>query len=169
MSRRFGRNQRRRLREELAKAQRAAYLAINDVRFAREQIAVATNRAIELSQQLETVQHAVGEHFIGLPPKHFVTLMEQLHGRDLERLRMSIYGAQATAAILQVQCVDNTLPGQFHFHARLAGGAVAYGISYGALRMTPIPVLARQIAAELAPALAREARTALNGQRNFYD
>lgn len=154
MSRRYGRNQRRRARAHVAELEaQAAEL--------QHQASSARSEANSYRWQLADVREALGPHFIGLPPQMLGPEIWRLYELDRVRLPGPADDAIEVRAMTYETVVDSTKPTHYmHFLVHLAGGEVAYAISSAALLNAPAEVVARQIGHQLATRLVRDLRRA---------
>lgn len=141
MSRRYGRNQKRRALariEQLELAAAALHIAASQ---ARDSAAFA--RA-----ELEHVREALGENFIGLSPMQIAYRLNAQ--RDPLDWKHPIGGENdlVTMHALSFQCRDESDRHEYQMHFRfdLAGQTVGYAVSEPAIRRTPPKHLARQLA-----------------------
>ncbi|MCD9087396.1 hypothetical protein [Stenotrophomonas sp. SY1] len=154
MSRRYGRNQRRRAREQVAQLE--AQAVVLDQRTRRAEI-----NAAQLRCQLDDVREALGPHFMGLPPQMLAGEIWRLYELDRARLPGPSGDAVEVRAMTFDCIVDSTHQTNFlHFLVRLAGGKAAYAISSAALLNAPAEAVARQIGRQIATRLVRDLRSA---------
>lgn len=169
MSRRYGRNQKRRHRAELAAVQ--ATLAEAQQRIANLMAIKSMDRGLishqseclaDLRAQLRTIAQEIGHQSALLGEKTFLS-----HGFDGMRMEpwkplgpMGVIDP-ATASqwanittevirLLNVNVVRTHFGGHIHFDVDLAGEGVAYGISESAIRDLTPGFLERRIAPEIA-------------------
>lgn len=121
MTRRFGRNQRRRAREALAAAQ-AAHTSVTG------QITQRNTHITELQSQLEDVAQILGTNFLGLRSKLrqiSVGTREQMHFQAFRDDGSGIH----TMQILGVDSSESWHRSAIHLRVRLASGEVVYSLS----------------------------------------
>lgn len=154
MSRRYGRNQRRRARAHVAELEaQAAEL--------QHQASSARFEANTYRWQVADVREVLGPHFMGLPPQMLGPEIWRLYELDRALLPGPADDVIEVRAMTYETVFDSTKPPHYmHFLVRLAGGEVAYAISSAALRNAPAEVVARQIGRQLATQLVRDLRRA---------
>lgn len=148
MGNRYGRNQRRRAREQIALLQaesskwHGAYRLEADSRCAME-------------SQMADLAVALGVHYVGFPVREIV-----MKANDLAHDSFRLMAPSGAAEAMKVMRVDSHHDerSQMHVRVRLGPSIVAYAISERALLRTPSTYLARTIADELARALLAEFR-----------
>lgn len=174
MSRRYGRNQKRRHRAELAAVQ--ATLAEAQQRIANLMAIQSMDRGLishqsehlaDLRAQICTIAQEVGHQSVLLGEKTFLS-----NGFDSMRMEpwkplesVSDFAPRAVSQwikintevirLLNVDIVREHFRGQIHFDVDLAGKGVAYGISESAIRDLTPEFLERRIAPEIAKLLVR--------------
>jgi hypothetical protein len=143
VSRRYGRNQKRQARatEEDLRAQLTQ--AATEIRKARSENG-------ELRGELRQVAEALGPNFIGLTPRIMTMRMEDLMGRREIRMPRPFSTAVESLPVMDARAQESPMDGRMHIQVRLAGGEVAYAISRGALRDTPVGPLTEAISRALA-------------------
>jgi hypothetical protein len=181
MSKRFGRNQRRRAREALAAAQQeidSRDRQIGGLREVRQMDrALLDQQARELREARDfarDVARAVGRSCVYAG----VALPQSFHA---DRYEAATYGMRVALPpeirhvdafgstvmltveqvryevirLLDIQAVRDQLRGQMHFRVQLAGGVVGYAISEMALTRMPREELERRLVPEMAAAISR--------------
>lgn len=152
MGKRYGRNQKRRHREELAQAQAEA---AGD----RRQANVALWEAEMLRRQLNDAAKVLGTDFAGFEPK-LVNVAADTGLRDPWRLPVrngSVLMRSLMVDIDMTHAKDHT--DMVHVvQVTLAGERVAYSISEPALRNMPPEILVQRIATEIARLLVPQVR-----------
>lgn len=153
MGKRFGRNQRRALRERLQELELVAYRrAVAATRLAVDGKAVE-DRARRAESKLDALKMALGDRFVGFDPKRY----EEVDGLAIacgsrglpEPFGIAVLGDVLECHALYQDTHVDKLRDQIHFYVRLAGSGVAYAISAAAIRSAPPEVLAANIAREL--------------------
>jgi hypothetical protein len=170
MSKRFGRNQRRRLRAELANG--AIELGQVNAAWALDQQLIRWQRgAIDRqTESLVCIAKMLGSHFIGLEPVSMDcgdTLPEQVRIRTRHRaidmagptdlcdpMEMSLAAMEiASLKCTQVRTSIDAMRASTHIRVRTAIGEVGYAFSHGAFDRMPrkyaIQFLAQRLAAHL--------------------
>lgn len=153
MSRRYGRNQKRRAREHIAKLTRHLDGCSRDMILLRQQRDGAR-------RQLDNVRQALGPNFIGLPPEVLVRRVLEI-GENYS-FRYGAPGGDVTMQSLVVSSFNHSERHvhQLHFRVELAGQRVGYAISTPALLHAPADWLARDIGHEIARVLVHDLRKA---------
>jgi hypothetical protein len=155
MSKRFGRNQRRRAREHIA--QLAADSARWQEAHARESglLRHVSNKLRAMESQMADLATALGVNYVGLPAREIV-----MKANDLARDSFRMLTPSSAVAAMDLMRVDSHHDerSQMHVRVRVGGSVVAYAISVEALLRTPTAYLAGAMANELAPALLTEIR-----------
>lgn len=148
MSRRYGRNQKRKARAVIAALDSERQQALAHA----ERLAQTSLRQ---AYELELVRDALGPSFVGLP----IHEIEKLAGPGRDDFRMLAPGGNAvTMRQMTVDSLDDVLSDRLHMRVRLADGTASYAISMAALLHSPPEFMARQLASEIAPALLTEIR-----------
>lgn len=173
MSRRFGRNQKRRMREELAAKQE---------RVANLETGMAMDRGLlrEQSQKLASLKEMMGEFAerVGrYAIAHDVPTEFQSRNLDLRRepnfrmhampaMQLASYGSRSmpdilqmhdeVMAVLDVQVVRDAMSRDLHCRLYFDGHRIGYAISYHALRGLTRAELVRRITPEIAYHLEAE-------------
>ncbi|KLD65456.1 hypothetical protein [Dyella japonica] len=159
MSRRFGRNQKRRLREQVAHAEaeaRRADLVLTGAIRDRDRLRRDADRYYA---QLKLVARSLGPMYVGLPTAHIGEAIAAVIERtEAESVTVSNAGRHVDCAVMRVTGVSDRLRDDIHFHVKSRGVHAAYGMSWSALLNAPVDVVAEQIARELAHGVVREIR-----------
>lgn len=162
MSKRFGRNQKRKMREQVKLLERS-------VRYKNEQISELRNELYSSSVVIGRTKQVLGDHFATLP-------VQTLEVKDmLQRFKVSIFKPShyqdVNASVLdalnyidmdthQASVHADELRGTIHMRYRSISGEVAYSLSDHAWRKLSevhlIELLKQQIAPEMAQHLIRE-------------
>jgi len=156
MSRRYGRNQKRRARAEIAKLEQ---------RTAELQTGMAMDRALLRSQteklnaqatRLKFVATVLGTDFIGLEPALWE--FRDKHRQDFFRARVK--DGDVMMHTMRTHIITDPFRPDYmvHFRVQLAGEAVGYAISECALRDGPEDYIVRHISDEMARLLIGELR-----------
>ena len=149
MSRRYGRNQKRRARAEIAQLeQRTAELQ-----------AGMRSQTWEISRQqsqLNDVARIMGTNFIGLHPA--LWKFSDRHQPDYFRCRVNDGDVQMHVMRTHIASAPDRPDYMVHFRVELAGEPVGYAISECALRNGPEDYVVRCIAEEMARLLMAELR-----------
>lgn len=159
MSRRYGRNQKRRAAAEIAELKDRIVELNYGITLAN---ALSRQLAVDkakLQSQLDYVVRTLGPNFIGLPaPEAAFKVTEEVRRRG--DFRMLVPGSDeiATMHLLSVEDSDDDVRNQIHLRVRLAERDVGYAISKQAIWATPADILARRLADELAPAFVTSLR-----------
>lgn len=165
MSRRFGRNQKRRMRAELAAAQETGVKlerTISSIRAAGQD----NEYAVKLTADI------LGQHFVALPPQQMkmsrgigqlVKLQKMEDPRCLTYAGAQDFAPQLCSALMELETFDvsahkNELRDMVHLRVQNQRGEWAYAISRAALENVPHDYLVRKIAHELAIAIAATLR-----------
>lgn len=163
MSRRYGRNQKRRARERMA-ALEADVTRMDSARGMSEALARDAFAQRDRSQdELRRVMQALGPNFIGLSPVE--AAFSAVPAREDQFRMLAPDDSIATMHMLKINTVDwgNSVACMMHVRARLAGGESAYALSARAIADTPAEVLAHHLSRELALYLLEALRR--NGAR----
>lgn len=158
MSRRYGRNQKRRARQEIERLRCAHALADG-----LSKRLLAENA--RLQDQLANVVDALGPNFVGLPPE---VAAYQATQYDWDRGNYRALASGDDVVSMQMLCIEDgrdRVSNRIHFRVRLADGNIGYALSEQALWDTPAAVLGRQLAVEIAPALVRACQKHRGGKR----
>lgn len=164
MSKRFGRNQRRRAREALAASQAlAGELAVKSS-FQESSLNAAASRIRLLEEQLDIAKRTIGRHHPAFPA---------------QRLDMGFFPAPgdhfafdagprdiATMAMMTITTNRNTAFNEVHFHLRHGEFSAAYAISDNAMRNVPEGILCDAITKELVDYTISEYRKVKAGGRS---
>lgn len=147
MSRRYGRQQKRKAREQIAQLE-----------FANRQLQagfeVASRRVTELRESLKQITDVLGPNFIGLPPKQLAMRVENSF-----RLFTDAGPERMHLVEIAMRTASNEHPQkQLHCHVILANGQSAYALSEAALLQLSEDQLINRIAPEIAQHLVREVR-----------
>lgn len=173
MSRRFGRNQRRRAREALASAQAAHALAAVEARELRRARDRSAAEAALLRRQMDAVRKALGDVVI-LPAvsmpvtdKELLNYVETgLRVAPMAPIDWSESTVEQMATRLEIQTIDvleasvERIPGWAktpHFRLTTSRGGLAYAVDLGALAQLDRP----EAVARLAELVAHEFHEAL--------
>lgn len=157
MSRRYGRNQKRKARQEIARL--SQYLANYEEAYHRD-LSMLRQRCREATRQLDSVREALGQNFIGLDPETFVRRTMELD--DPHGWNHPVPGGHVRMEGLSCRFFEDTHTPhhQLHFRVELAGKKVGYALSLQAIRHAPAEVVARKMAHELARMLVEDLRKA---------
>jgi hypothetical protein len=159
MTRRFGRNQKRHMREQLANEQEARLTAEVLAKYAGERRRQAEDALERVRRMLPDMSHLV-------PPKSTAW-----HSDPVSQLRIPVVqfdmrnGGRATGRdvpldVMLARLKRDTLTGALHALVHFRDGRVCYSISPEALAMTPRAELADLMTYNIAAQLGRElART----------
>ena len=158
MSRRFGRNQKRAMREALASQGK-------DLEFMRRQRDGAIANQRPMREALDRVACVLGPHFFGLPVvSQIVGRIEQEyripHVQALNFIQPNELAALVEHSITTLQAVKtrgvvDKLRGTTHLRLRTNAGDVAYAISDSAMECASIDDLVPEVAYMLASELRR--------------
>lgn len=156
MSRRYGRNQKRRARADIAQLEQKATALQAGMAMDRELLRNQTQRIDELRAQLEDVAQIMGTDFIGLEP----ALWKFSDKHKLDYLRCPVDGGDVLMHTMRARITSDRLRPDYavHFRAELAGEQVGYTISECALRDAPEGLIVRRLADEMARLLMIELR-----------
>lgn len=153
MSRRYGRNQKRKAREQIAKLTRHLEGCDRDMILLRQQ-------RDDARRQLDNVRQALGPNFIGLSPEMLVRRAFEL-GENYDFRYQAPGGDVPMRSLVYRSFTDSERHvHQLHFRVELAGRKVGYAISYPALLHAPAEYLARAIGHEVAHMLVVDLRKA---------
>lgn len=165
MSRRFGRNQRRRAREALAEAATRHEAAMTVMANYRATLRTLTSKVEELEEVIAGVRLALGDYTVALDPEFYLTGMNyrpvfhlpeplrslqqaKLDASPLERIR------HVVAGVLDIQVSEHHLCRHQHVRLRFADVPVAaYAIEERTLRTGGREFVERHLARVLATAL----------------
>lgn len=159
MSKRFGRNQKRKLKAQVERLEKEHVAARNTVGW-------YTKRVYELERERDNVMRCLGVTFVGLDPALLdYELSKWADGRGQFQY-MSPLDTRETMHLLDYKVDDQRWPQQeMHFRFRLADREVGYAISGRALYSTRVPAdyLAEQMAREMARMLVDDIRKLMGG------
>jgi len=156
VSRRYGRNQKRRARAEIAQREQTITNLQTGMAMDRALLRSQTQRIEELRGQLKDVASILGTNFIGLKPA--LWKFSDKHRPDY--FRCPVDGGDVLMRTMRTGITDgNGRPDYMvHFHVELAGEPVSYAISECALRDGPEDYIVRRISDEMARLLMGELR-----------
>lgn len=165
---RFGRNQRRRAREQINRLQAALD---HQESVARGEARMRMEAQTEL-MDAKKIGHAmsvfapVGRYKANFPPQHVIDIDNPdktgglpARGDDLRNVRL-----HAILANVKLEALHGVR--FIHAHVTFSGGEAAYSITEGAMAVTPPDVLVRILAKELAISLAPQLKRFTQG---IYD
>ncbi len=157
MSRRYGRNQKRRARLEIERLERQ--VSGWGEAYSRD-VPMLRNENTRLRRLFADVRDALGPNFVGLAPEEVVRRTWELAAPD--DFRKNVGGGIVTMRTMAYESFDRSdaPQHQLHFRVQLAGHRVGYALSEPALRHTPARFLAMNIAHELAELLVASLRKA---------
>ena len=163
MSRRYGRNQKRKARQEIERLERARDYW--EDRHGRDTMSLAQT-VQEQRYALDNVAMALGENFIGLPPREIAWKVGELADPDDFVVPVS-RGRTVMARTMgyQVREWGDRPQDRVHFLVRLAGERVGYALADDALYRCPPKLLARNIADQMAELLVRDIVARRGGSR----
>lgn len=164
MSKRFGRNQRRRAREALAASQSlAGDLAVKSS-FQENSLNAAASRIRQLEEQIDIAKLIIGRHHPAFPVKQLALGFFPAPGdhfsfdagpRDI-----------ATMAMMTITTNRNTAFNEVHFHLSHGEFSAAYAVSDNAMREVPEGILCDAITRELVDYTISEYRKVKAGGRS---
>lgn len=155
MSRRYGRNQKRRARVQIAALMaRSQELYVRQMESQRT-IQKLSSTIIAKEAELAHVAKALGVHFIGLKPK-----LREYEAWMRDQFLFREPSGDVTMHMLKTNIVSAPDRPNYmvHFRVKMADEEVGYAISECTLRDTDEQFLVRQIAGEMAELLIRELR-----------
>lgn len=157
MSRRYGRNQKRRAREEIARLEQER-ARLNEAY--RRDVPFLERALAEKRDALAAVADALGPAFVGLPLNELMLRIfdtaDMEHAPDSFPIMPPGGDARLTMQVLNIQSSEDRVQDMVHVRVRLAGVQSAYALSNASIRRLPGRVLAKNIAEELAAHLVRE-------------
>lgn len=159
MSKRFGRNQRRRLREQVATLQ-----VNQDALAARWLLAERENYSYR--SQMERLRRALGANFVGFDVETVLHKLER--NRERDRMRVHTPNGIANCQTMVMKTAKDGLTSHLHFRIECEAGGYAYVISENALRSTPEDLLIEQVKDYLAAGVVRAVRKSISDRR-LYD
>lgn len=141
MSRRFGRNQRRRAREREA----ALQLQLIGLTMQRDRQA---RRIAELTRTIDDVEMCLGPHFAGLPPREVAASRFGL--KDFSQPSFLMVARGGMPVEMLPMSIESEVDPQHFLHVRLylGDGSAAYCVSKRAIIRMPARVIASRIAEE---------------------
>jgi hypothetical protein len=175
MARRFGRNQKRHLREAAANANAARVMAEGLAKY-------AVDRKARIEDELDRTRRILGENSSLLSPRVLSMARARHHGerdfmvRKVPQLKHSLarmMDADGRLSSVQSTIQDIPIPllladaqrslidGAMHVRLRYGNGAWGYGITREAIHMTPLEDLTRMISEELGYMIAAELKREL--------
>lgn len=158
MSKRYGRNQRRRAREHIASVDRRCIELTAAMLLDRALISHQHEKLEELKSIVSDVGQCMGEYFFGLPPPALRDLLlQRADCRPTFRMMAPDSSVVDMHTLIVANCFS-TPEQAMHTMVELAGCRAAYAISYQALLHAPANILARNIAGELGAFLVTEIR-----------
>lgn len=159
MSRRYGRNQKRRARAEIAQLEQKATELQAAMVLDRALLRHQTQKINELQSRLEDVARIMGTNFIGLEP----ALWKFQEKHQINRFRCPVDGGDVVMHTMMAGITKDQFRPDYmvHFRVDLAGESVGYTISEVALRHGPEEYIARRISEEMAQMLVRDLRKKL--------
>ena len=156
MSRRYGRNQKRRAREEIAQREQAIASLLTGMAQDRALLQRQRMDIAERDDQLKFVAKVLGTNFIGLRP----ALYEFREKHQSDYFRHQVNGGDVLMHTMRTNIT--TAPDRpdymVHFRATLMDEVVGYAISECALRDGPEDYIVRRISDEMARLLIAELR-----------
>lgn len=174
MSRRFGRNQKRRMREEIAQAQRQAETSLVSSLHAANMRREAENRTRELQEYMDEFAQTVGRYalaageptrfdadwlqtgqknfrmMVPLPPMYVFSQFDRNERKPMLPRDMAV----EIMRLLEVEAIHSEASRDMHCMVSFDDIQIGYAISDHALRIIPEPVLVEKIAREMKPLLA---------------
>ncbi len=156
MSRRYGRNQKRRARAEIAKLEQRTTELQTGMEMDR---ALLQSQGAKLSAQdarLKFVAKVLGTDFIGLEPA--LWKFKDKHRPDYFRAHVNDGDVMRHTMRTQITSACDRPDYMVHFRVELAGEPVGYAISECALRDGPEDYIVRRISDEMAQLLVGELR-----------
>lgn len=173
MSKRFGRNQRRRARERIAELER--FRAMN------QELALRMSaQNAELRQAITEARFILGQHCIALPPEyagdHPHPLGNSFNAYAPERLELAVFERDSACMThaqqlqrMHTLLVDDgrydVVRSMLHFNVTLDSGVVTYCISDSALRNMDRSMLQRRLAHEIGRQMAKLLVTKLREEK----
>lgn len=156
MSRRYGRNQKRRAREEIAQREQAIASLLTGMAQDRALLQRQRMDIAERDDQLKFVAKVLGTNFIGLRP----ALYEFREKHQSDYFRHQVNGAAALMHTMRtnITTASDRPDYRVHFRVSLKGESVGYAISECALWDEDESILIPRIASEMAELLIREMR-----------
>lgn len=161
MSRRYGRNQKRRAREEIARLQGEAARWEEGY---RRDVPMLERALAEKRDALAAVAEVLGPEFIGLPLNELMLgILDRYSMEDMpDSFRMQATGDPTMVMrmqVMEVRADDDRMQARTHIRVRLAGSSSTIAFSDTALRRVPAHVLAREMAQELAHHIVRHIKS----------
>jgi hypothetical protein len=156
MSRRYGRNQKRRARAEIAKLEQVAAELQAGMEMDRGLLQFQAREINRQQSQLNDVARIMGTNFIGLQPA--LWKFSDKHQPDYFRCRVNDGDVQMHVMRTHIASAPDRPDYMMHFRVELAGEPVGYAISECALRDGPEDYVVRCIAEEMARLLMSELR-----------
>lgn len=170
MSKRFGRNQRRKLREQ---AENLSAALLREQGILRHQSGIIERQ----KESLEAVASTLGSYFSGLPAKTLEVdqLLRQIRlpapiplgklaFRPSEEVEQIVRHAMHVLDCMAPEHVLDDLRGCMHVKVRTKHGDAAYAVSDMAVRNTPRELLIRQLSEELAIYIGRKVLPQIGGR-----
>lgn len=166
MSKRYGRNQRRRHRAEIASAQSMIASLVNSRAMDQGLLQNQSWKLSDLRDQLCDIAQEVGRQSALVGVETF--LGGGYDGMRITPVPLSLTNPIASSPsayekltfevlrLLNVEAVRDRMRGHLHFHVELAGKGVTYGISESAIRDLTPEFLERRLAPEIAKLLVRQ-------------
>lgn len=172
MSRRFGRNQRRRMREALVEAQQTTSSAVAVAAQRGRRVNELVDEARDLRTMLDEIADRVGRYAIaaGVPHNFEARWLQRGKGRfqmdvppDMpsmctfgNSMDMTMRFYDETMRLLEVEAVRDDFARQMHCRVTFDEHAIGYAISDHALRNMTAKEIERRIAPEIARLLVAE-------------
>lgn len=156
MSRRYGRNQKRRARAAIAQLEQKATDLQTGMAMDRALLRSQTQRIEEQREQLKDVARILGTNFIGLQPA--LWNFSDKHAPDYFRSRVDGGDVRMQTLRTNITTAQDRPDYMVHFRATLMDVVVGYSISECALRDGPEDYIVRRISDEMARLLMGELR-----------
>lgn len=163
MSRRYGRNQKRRAREEIAQREQAIASLLTGMAQDRALLQRQRMDIAERDDQLKFVAKVLGTNFIGLRP----ALYEFREKHQSDYFRHQVNGGDVLMHTMRTYVTSSPDRPDYmvHFRVELAGKSIGYAVSECALWDAPLDYLVRRISDEMALQLMDELRNKFGRSR----
>lgn len=163
MSKRFGRNQRRRAREELAAAVTDSEWHQSRASHLQNELWQATQINTRLRQELEGAKAAIGRHHPSFAPG---ALDLGFLPRPAQPLRVAPYrGSEATAYMMELTVDADNIKNECHFRLYYGQIAAGYVVSENAMLNVDADFLCDRITREMTGLVVSEYRKVKGGRK----
>lgn len=151
MSRRFGRNQKRKMREQVANA----ILMLEETRASRKRMKELLD---EVSQELDDAKRIAGEMSVLFKPKpvrmnsvrEYVEVVAHTHMLSMDSIETIQAIKSMRLPVLLSSIEQDMLKEMVHVRVHYDGGALGYAVTQQTMRSVPKDILLRRVGSEIA-------------------